>query len=271
VLKNSRAKSGSMNCAPSADEKQKLDEVGFIALPDFFVELLAPLRNRIERIFAEEGDRAGLEFKQEAGCRRLANLVDKGEIFQQVIAHPSLMPYLRHVLGDRFKLSSLNVRSVDPFWPASQPLHADMAAVADQHGFWVCNTVWMIDDITPENGPIRTIPGSHRIRKLPTEVLADPHAPHPDEVLITGKAGTVVVMNAHLWHGGMGNRTSEARTALHAFYCRRDKPQQQYQKKLLRPEVQANLSPELRDLLALDDPANDELSARPHVVSGFLK
>ena len=48
---------------------------------------------------------------------------------------------------------------------------------------------------------------------------------------------------------------------MHAFYCRRDKPQQQYQKRLLRPEVQAALSPELRDLLALDDPLNDELSA----------
>jgi ectoine hydroxylase-related dioxygenase (phytanoyl-CoA dioxygenase family) len=78
-------------------------------------------------------------------------------------------------------------------------------------------------------------------------------------------------MNAHLWHGGAGNHTASARTALHAFYCRRDKPQQQYQKQLLRPEVQTKLSTELRDLLALDDPANDELCRQPHTVSGFLK
>ena len=156
-------------------------------------------------------------------------------------------------------------------WTNSQPLHADMAAVADENGFWVCNTVWMIDDVTPENGPIRAIPGSHRFRKLPADALADPLAPHPDEVLVTGKAGTVVVMNAHMWHGGVGNHTTSTRTAAHAFYCRRDKPQQQYQKKLLRHQSQVNLSPELRDLLALDDPANDELSGRPRVVSGFLK
>jgi hypothetical protein len=260
-----------MNVALSANERRDLDKVGFVVLPDFFLELLAPLRNRIELIFAEEGDRAGSEFKQEPGCRRLANLVDKGEIFHHVVGHARLMPYVRHVLGDQFKLSSLNVRSVDPLWTKSQPLHADMAAVADEHGFWVCNTVWMIDDITPDNGPIRAIPGSHHLRKLPSDVLPDPYAPDPAEVLITGKAGTVVVMNAHLWHGGTGNHTSSTRTALHAFYCRRDKPQQQYQKKLLRRESQVNLSPELRDLLALDDPANDELSGRPHVVSGFLK
>lgn len=260
-----------MSAMISTDEMRQLDEVGFVVLPDVFVEMLPVLRVRIEQIFAEEGERAGSEFKQEPGCRRLANLVDKGNIFQKVIAHPRLLPYIRHVLGNRFKLSSLNVRSVDPFSTTPQPLHADMGAVADDKGNWVCNAVWMIDDITPDNGPIRAIPGSHRLRKLPGEMLSDVEAPHTDEVLITGKAGTVAVMNAHLWHGGLGNYTASTRTALHAFYCRRDKPQQQYQKGLLSDATQAQLSAELRDLLALDDPKNDELSGRPRVVSGFLK
>jgi hypothetical protein len=255
----------------SEQEAHDLDEVGFVILPNFFNELLPQLRNFIDQVFAAEGEHAGSEFKQEPGCRRLANLVDKGDIFQQAIAHPRLLPYVRHVLGDHFKLSSLNVRSVDPHWTKSQPLHADMAAIADDTGYWVCNVVWMIDDITPENGPIRAIPGTHRLRKLPGDCLTNLENPHPEEVLITGKAGTIVVMNAHLWHGGLGNHTAQPRTALHAFYCRRDKPQQQYQKQLLRPETKAALSAELRDLLALDDPLNDELSSRPRVVSGFLK
>jgi ectoine hydroxylase-related dioxygenase (phytanoyl-CoA dioxygenase family) len=78
-------------------------------------------------------------------------------------------------------------------------------------------------------------------------------------------------MNAHVWHGGTANRTDAPRLAMHAFYCRRDKPQQQYQKQLLRPEVQAALTPELRELLALDDPLNDALSANVTVRSGFMK
>jgi hypothetical protein len=57
---------------------------------------------------------------------------------------------------------------------------------------------------------------------------------------------------------------------MHAFYCRRDKPQQQYQKQLLRPEVQDSLSPELREMLALDDPLNDAVSANVATRSGFL-
>jgi hypothetical protein len=58
---------------------------------------------------------------------------------------------------------------------------------------------------------------------------------------------------------------------MHAFYARRDKPQQQYQKKLLSAEVQARLNPGLRKLLALDDPLNDEISSRFSGASGFLK
>jgi ectoine hydroxylase-related dioxygenase (phytanoyl-CoA dioxygenase family) len=197
--------------------------------------------------------------------------VDKGDVFLRVISDSRLLEYVRHVLGPDCKLSSLNVRSVNPHWPSSQPLHADMAAVADDRGYWVCNSVWLLDDFTADNGAIRVVPGSHRWRRLPREVLTDPVAPHPEEVLLTGSAGTVVVMNAHLWHGGTANRTSAPRTALHAFFCRRDKPQQAYQKGLLRPEVQASLSPELRRLLALDDPLNDQLCREATVLSGFLK
>ena len=53
-------------------------------------------------------------------------------------------------------------------------------------------------------------------------------------------------MNSHLWHGGTANRTEAPRLAMHGFYCRADTPQQQYQKQLLDPDVQAALSPELR-------------------------
>jgi ectoine hydroxylase-related dioxygenase (phytanoyl-CoA dioxygenase family) len=101
-------------------------------------------------------------------------------------------------------------------------------------------------------------------------VLDDPARPHPGEVLVTGRAGDVVVMNAHLWHAGTANRTALRRLALHVFYCRSDKPQQQYQKGLLRAETQAALSPAARALLALDDPANDALSGESGS-SGFLK
>jgi ectoine hydroxylase-related dioxygenase (phytanoyl-CoA dioxygenase family) len=253
-------------------QRRQLDEQGYVVLENIMEDgLLDDLRHRIWELFEDEGDRAGHEFRTEEHAHRLANLVDKGEIFRRAILLPSMLEYVRQVLGQQIKLSSLNARSADPNTEVGQPLHVDMGAIPDEKGYWVCNTVWMLDDFTRDNGATRMVPGSHTWGKRPQDVLEDPMAPHPQEVLLTGRAGSIAVMNAHLWHGGTANRSRAPRLAMHAFYCRRDKPQQQYQKQLLRPEVQATLSAEARTILALDDPLNDELSATVSVRSGFLK
>ena len=253
-------------------ETQQLDRDGYVVLEHAMPpDLLHQLRARILQLFDEEGDRAGHEFKTEEHARRLANLVDKGDVFRRAIVLPAVLERVRHVLGPDAKLSSLNARSADPHTDVGQPLHVDMAAIPDEKGYWVCNSVWMLDDFTPDNGPTRMVPGSHTWGKRPQDVLADPFAPHPEEVILTGKAGSICVMNAHMWHAGTANRSAAPRLAMHAFYCRRDKPQQQYQKQLLRPEVQASLTREVREILALDDPLNDELSAQVVVRSGFMK
>jgi len=256
----------------AAEHREQLDRNGYVVLPGFIEpEFLETLRTRIEEVFLEEGDRAGAEFKQEPGAGRLANMVNKGDVFLRVIMDEQILAYVAHVLGPQLKLSSLNVRRAEPHNDTVQPLHCDMGAVPDEHGPWVCNTVWMIDPYTSDNGALRVVPGSHRWGTLPQVELDDPCAPHPQEVALTGTAGTVVVMNAHLWHGGLANATDAPRTALHAFYCRGDKPQQQYQRELLSPVVQARLGPREREILALDDPLNDELSRAVAVRSGFMK
>ena len=81
-------------------------------------------------------------------------------MFRRAIAHPEVIDGVRQVIGQP-KLSSLNARSADPHSDAGQPLHVDMAAVPDERGYWVCNTIWMLDDFTPDNGATRVVPGSH--------------------------------------------------------------------------------------------------------------
>lgn len=247
---------------------QQLDREGYLILADFMSPaLLEELRSRVEELYAEEGDQAGSEFKQEPFTRRLANCLDKGEVFLRCIADHEVREGIAAVIGEEYKLSSVNARSADPMTEWSQPLHCDMGGLPDERGNWVCNTIWMLDDFTLTNGATRCVPGTHKSGRLPD----NPTETHADEILVTGTAGTVVIMNAHLWHGGTANRTASPRGALHGFYCRRDKPQQQYQKRLLRAEVQAKLSPDERWLLAIDDPLNDQISAEVAVRSGFLR
>ena len=256
----------------TTEERESLDRLGYVVVERLLdADTLGQVRGRVEELYQAEGENAGSEFRKEEGSRRLANLVDKGEIFQRLIAMPRILELVGHVLGERFKLSSFNARSANPHSSEAQPLHCDASALPDDNGFWVCNTIWLLDDFTPANGATRVIPGSQNWKELPQDALSDPVAAHPEEVLLSAPAGSVVVMNTHAWHGGTGDRNGGHRRALHAFYCRFDKPQQQYQKRLLRPETQAQLTPEVRRLLALDDPLNDELSAAEQRASGFLK
>ena len=250
-------------------ERSHLEEQGYLVFPGLMdASMLTALRERIKQLFREEGDAAGSEFKQEPGARRLANLVNKGRIFEEIILTPRVLEAMAAVLGPKFKLSSLNVRSADPHSLCDQPWHCDSGAIADDLGYWVCNSVWMLDDFTPENGATRMIPGSHKWNRVPPAGLYDSQ---PGQELVTGKAGTVVVMNAHMWHGGTANQTQAPRRAMHVYYTREDKPQQQYQKQWLSVDVQSRLSAEARRILALDDPLNDVLCATGAGASGFMK
>ena len=250
-------------------DKRQLDRDGYLAFPGLMnAAWLESLRQRIDQLLAEEGHAAGSEFKHEPGARRLANLVNKGRVFEEVMLHPTVLEAMAHVLGPRFKLSSFNARTPNPYGQGNQPLHVDSGALPDEQGYWVANSIWMLDDFTAENGATRIIPGSQCWRRLPP---VETSGPYPGERLITGKAGTVAIINAHIWHAGTANRTAHPRRALHVYFTRWDKPQQQYQKQLLCPEVEARLSPQARRLLALDDPLNDGLSLTGSGASGFLK
>ena len=110
----------------------------------------------------------------------------------------------------------------------------------------------MLSDFTEANGATRVIPGTH-LRGQAPDVLEDPAAPHPEERLVPGEAGTVVVINSHMWHGTTRNDSGEARHSLTSFFCRRDDPHMVFSSALSR-EAAARLSPEARCLFADPEP-----------------
>ncbi len=75
----------------TAAEREDLDRQGYVVLQNFLYEqTLDRVRERVEELYALEGENAGSEFRKEPGSRRLANLVDKGEVFQELIANPRI-------------------------------------------------------------------------------------------------------------------------------------------------------------------------------------
>ncbi len=237
----------------TAEEKRRLDEDGYLALPGILNPAqLDAIRARLAELLALEKENAGKEVHQEAGTARLSNLVNKGEVFRVLFTHPRILAGLAHVLRGDMKLSSINSRAALP-GQGLQALHADWHRAVQPGDYAVCNSIWLLDDFTPENGPTRVVPGSHRTGKLPHEVMADPKASHPDEKLVLAPAGTVVILNSHTWHGGTLNRTSAPRRTVHSYWARRDQKQQLNQREYLSAETKQAFSPAIRHLLDVSE------------------
>ena len=246
-MANALAELGVTKDTLGADVRERLDRDGYAPLPGVLSdEQVTRMRARLAELAAAEGDRAGMEVHQEAGTDRLADLVNKDPVFEVCFTDPRVLACIAHVLGE-FKLSSLNSRAALP-GQGRQALHTEGGPVGDGP-YQVCNSIWLLDDFTADNGATRVVPGSHRFTVSVRDAMTDPAAAHPDEVKLIAPAGTVVVFNSHLWHGGTLNQTSRKRRAVHSYFTRRGNGQQTDQQKYIRPETLARLSPAARFIL----------------------
>ena len=82
--------------------------------------------------------------------------------------------------------------------------------------------------------------------------MEDTYAMHPEQIQLIAPAGSVVVFNAHLWHGGSKNESSTSRHAMHCYFCQREDEQQTNQREHLRPETVNRLSNTVRWILDVD-------------------
>jgi ectoine hydroxylase-related dioxygenase (phytanoyl-CoA dioxygenase family) len=233
----------------SEDEKVALDRDGFLPLYGILsANQIAAINSRLAALLDQEGTDAGKEVHQEAGTNRLSDLVNKDPIFDICFTHPRVLAGIAHVLRGNLKLSSLNSRAALP-GEGLQALHADWSGVVAPGDYYVCNSIWLLDDFTEHNGATRVVPGSHRSGKAARDELADPKAAHPHEIRLLAPAGTVVIFNSHVWHGGTLNTTDHPRRALHSYFCRRDQPQQLDQRRYIRPATYDRLSQAARHIL----------------------
>ena len=241
---------GVNNDSLTEDQRNDLNEKGFTILPRVIDERwLSELKGQFENLCDKEGAAAGLEGGQEAGTRRLSDLVNKGEIFDAIYTNPKLLAAVHHVIGRDFKLSSLNSRDALP-GEGHQGLHVDWSDNYDGR-FHVCNSLWILDDFTIDNGPTRLVPGTHR-QKHPKNVMEDTNTAHPNEEYIIAPAGSVAIFNSHLWHGGTLNKTKGKRRVIHCYFTAREHKQQLDQREYIRHETWKRISKAARYILDVD-------------------
>jgi ectoine hydroxylase-related dioxygenase (phytanoyl-CoA dioxygenase family) len=233
----------------TSDEIAVLDRDGFLPLKGILSpEQVAAFGARLDELTRIEGDKAGMEVHQEAGTDRLSDLVNKDPMFTVCFTHPRVLAAVAHVLGGEFKLSSLNSRASLPGY-GLQDIHADWGSAVAPGNYYVCNSIWLLDDFTEDNGATRVVPGSHRSGKMPRDVQPNPKNPFEGEIKLLAPAGTVVVFNSHTWHGGTLNNSPNRRRAMHSYFCRRDQKQQLDQREYIRVKTYNRLSEAERYIL----------------------
>lgn len=260
--------------ALSAERRESLDEQGF-----FVVEgVVSPaaceaMAAEFDRLHVLEGEQGGHEVHIEPNAARISNIFNKSEQFDACLELVPLLQACHYLLGE-FKVHGANLREPLP-GGGHQSLHTDVPKKFDDD-WWVCNAIIAFDAITPDNGPPRVVPGSHRWQPLnvahvnihdwepspltpeeQTRIPEDLMAPYPGELHVQCPAGSLIVINSSLWHGGTINTSGARRRVLHLTYTRRDLPQQLVQRDHLTPALYERMSPAHRYLLDIEPlPAN---------------
>jgi len=237
-------------------QRKQLDEQGYVIFKNLLsTSQINSILSRLEELWAKEGDHAGEENYIEPGVRRLANLANKGEVFRSLYAHPHVLEVVEMVMGPDVRAAMVNARDVPPHTGARMPFHmdSDKGRVRDEIGYSAATAIWMLDEFSIVNGATAFVPGSHLLGKSPKEVLSDLNASHPDEIVIEGQPGDVLVFNGHCWHAGRPNETEDHRRAILVHYLRADVPRPENRRQHLDEEQATALAPQERVLLGLDD------------------
>ena len=156
----------------------------------------------------------GTEQTHRGSARHVSNLPVLDPVFFRCIDHPRTLPLLEHFLGDNLILGSLNSRIVRP-GDGYQEFHSDIpVGMLNMASPVMMNTVWMLDDFSPENGGTRVVPGSHKSGLgVPPEGFEVAHVVQPP-----APAGSVLMFNGQCWHAGGANNSRANRHALFGHY-----------------------------------------------------
>lgn len=194
-----------------ADEVvRKVQTVGYAVLPDFLdTERLEHLRAALEPIFAKTGSRDVSGGRNRPGYQgvqtvHVHNLFAKTRAVDQIAVDPLLLKIIAGALGPQFQLSVATAMCPDP-GVDPQGLHQDDGhyPLPRPRPPFIANTLIALDDFTRANGATRIVPGSHRWT----------HAVDQDAEVEYAEmsAGSLLVFDGALWHGGGGNTTSDRR------------------------------------------------------------
>lgn len=191
------------------EERAALSVQGYIVLRGVLdEESCAGLRDTFERKYLP-----GDQWPIPRGHGTRHALLDHEDDVRLACLSPRILAAVFQILGRRFFLSTVQGRDPKP-GHGKQSLHRDWVAPEGPAPNVVA--LAFLDRFGPDNGATRVIPKSHRIPGGPDAFSGFDR--HPEEVLISGAAGDVLVFDGYLAHSGTRNVSGAPRRNLQIDY-----------------------------------------------------
>jgi len=189
------------------EERTRLDELGFLILPGVVDSpWLEQMRSAFEQLATQDRQ----EGRRQGGTRHVEALQYRSRDFDRIMIYPKLLAAAYHILQAPFRCNGLDGR--DPLGGHGlQGLHSDSWARSPDQPFHIINSLWLLDNFISENGATRIVPGSHTCTGRLPRAAADPNQAYPGEVIVTAPAGSALIFNGHLLHGGTRNQSGLSR------------------------------------------------------------
>lgn len=135
--------------------------------------------------------------------------------FIELIEHPPILERQRAIFGNQVQLLQYDFLRQGPRQEqGGLGWHRDFSFPGERP--LSVNTILYLDDMGPERGPTRVVPGSHRGTALPPEERRGESL--EGEVAVEAAAGDAVFINSAIWHTGDRNRSAGLRRGIYLYY-----------------------------------------------------
>jgi ectoine hydroxylase-related dioxygenase (phytanoyl-CoA dioxygenase family) len=223
---------------------------GYVLIPEVLSATQVETARSLVLELAEKEKRSKtlwMEGKRE----RVFGLVYKGEIFELMVQHPTVLNVLEEILGEDAILSTFSAHILNP-GAEPQGIHVEYPYISMKPPYpaspvMEMQVIWYVQDFTEDNGSPLFAPYSQKLCSPPDPL-------HFSEVAkkVTGKAGSVLISHGLCWHDSSVNYSQQQRVAIVGQYVPKFIRPKDERLHKVQPEVLDGASPKLKQLLGYD-------------------
>jgi ectoine hydroxylase len=227
----------------NGDQLDSYEKDGFLVLPDYMPEMVAPLLKEIDNLKVSMAGNE--ELYSEPGSEEVRTIFKPfaySQLIDRFSRHPKVLNVAQQLLGSEVYITQSRVNVKPAYKGKSFAWHSDFETwhVEDGMPRMRAVTAWiMLTENNEFNGPLYVIPGSHKdfvscagttgvknyTQSLKAQTAGVPQPETMDKILenreiagVHGRPGTVVFHECNIIHGSPDNISGQPRTLLMFVY-----------------------------------------------------